>query len=105
MSFPGGLSDDDYTILKFIADREMVVDPKTVSANTGIDHARVKHRLRKLLEMGFLRRPDRIPEGMSERGLYEVTELGAAYADGDKTIAELRELMAEHERTSDQDNN
>lgn len=95
MSLPGGITDDDYDILEFIASRELVTDPKTVSVNLGIDHARVKHRMLHLLDAGFLKRPDETPEGMSDRGLYEATELGKTYARGDMTVSELRELVRE----------
>lgn len=103
MSFPGGLTDEDYTILKFIADREMVVDPKTVAANVDVDRGVVKNRLPKLREQGFLKRPEQVPDGLSPRGLYEATELGYAYAEGDKTIAELRELLREHGENGNND--
>lgn len=101
MEYPGGLSDAEYEILKFIADREMVADPKTVAANVDVPRNDIKNAMPRLMDKGFLKRPDRVPEGLSPRGLYEVTELGQAYAEGDKTIAELRDLV----RRYTEDNN
>lgn len=97
MSLPGGITEDDFRILEFIASRDMIADPKIVESNLDIGHARVKNRMQSMLKRGFLKRPDEVPEGLSAKGLYEVTKLGEAYARGDMTVAELREIVKKHD--------
>lgn len=93
MSLPGGLDEDDYTILKRMAESGMIGSPKVIAANTNLDHDRVKHRVIFLKNQGLLKQPDDLHPSVKPAGLYELTELGEAYGSGDMTINELQALM------------
>lgn len=96
---PGGLKQDDYDILEFLWNRNenLIADPKTIAVNTGIGHDRVNNRIRVLLENGLLQREKVEIDGLSSKGLYRTTDVGNAFASGDMTISELRELIANRE--------
>lgn len=83
-------NEDDEVILKTLSESGIVATPKMLAIETGIDYDILKNRMRELDAHGFVKNPDTVPDGLSSRGVYELTELGERYLDGDVTVAELR---------------
>lgn len=95
---PGRLTDDDFEILEFIGERDLITDVKTVEANLSIGYHRVNNRMRRLRELGLLKKPETTSDDISSKGLYEITELGLNLAKGDVSVGELRDMLDNQDR-------
>lgn len=84
-------NDDDEVILETFHQCGMVMTPKLLAFETDINYETIRKRIRLLEEHGFVKAPDEAPGDLSSRGVYEITDLGVRYIEGDVTIAELRD--------------
>ena len=83
---------DDETILEFLAEHQIPTTAQIMAFELDVKHGQLKNRLRTLREHGMVKHPDDIPEGLSARGVYEISALGRRFLEGDITLNELREL-------------
>ncbi|MFC7214577.1 MarR family transcriptional regulator [Saliphagus sp. GCM10025334] len=71
----------DDRILETLDDSGLVLSPKILSVNTDYSRHYLSTRLAELLESGLVNRVD--------DGLYEITDLGHAYLEGDLEADDL----------------
>ncbi|WP_248518424.1 ArsR family transcriptional regulator [Salinarchaeum laminariae] len=77
----------DDAILEFLlneVNRSLVASPSTIEANIEYGLTHVRRRLRELDDGDLLEYYDR------DRGLYQITERGCAYLDGEISADELK---------------
>ncbi len=86
------VSDGEYTVLEFLVAHDIAITPKTVAFELDLPYNSVKQHLRGLHEAGFVATPDDVPEGLTNTGVYRITDAGRRYVEGDITIEELRNL-------------
>ncbi len=71
----------DYEIMLFFDEHAILVSPRVLAANIEYDRQYVSKRCRTLTEAGLLEAVD--------TGLYQFTETGETYLDGDLDVSEL----------------
>ncbi|SIS10604.1 phage repressor protein [Natronorubrum thiooxidans] len=71
----------DYEIMLFFDDHPILVSPRVLAANIEYDRQYVSKRCRTLSEAGLLVAVD--------TGLYELTETGREYLEGELDVSEL----------------
>lgn len=88
------LVEDDFAILQWLAERDIVTTPKVLAYELDIGYSQIRKRLQVLEERNLVRRPEEpeVPNGVSASGVYMVTKLGKRIASGELTINEMREL-------------
>jgi DNA-binding HxlR family transcriptional regulator len=91
------ITEEDFVILNWLAERDIVTTPKVLAFETDIPHETIKHRLRALESHNLLQHPpeEHVPSGVKATGVYGITDLGKRVASGDMTIQEMRELEKE----------
>lgn len=90
---PKWMVEDDMTILEFMRDHPTPTTAQILAFELDdIKHPQLKKRLRVLRDHGMVAAPEHTPEGLSARGVYEITEFGRRYLSGDITIQEFREM-------------
>lgn len=97
------LVEDDFAILQWLAERDIVTTPKVLAYELDIGYSQIRKRLHELENRNLVRRPvDReVPNGVSATGVYMITDLGKQIASGELTINEMRELAEEGAFTPD----
>ncbi|WP_306052073.1 MarR family transcriptional regulator [Natronococcus wangiae] len=75
------MSPVDYEIILFFDEHPIQVSPKVLAANIEYDRQYVSKRCRTLTDAGLLESVD--------TGLYQLTEAGQAYLDGELDVSEL----------------
>ena len=73
----------DDRILETLAESELILSPRILSANTDYSRHYLSTRLGKLRDAGLV---DRVDEG-----LYRITDRGVAYLEGELDAEELEE--------------
>lgn len=73
----------DDRILETLADSDLVLSPRVLSTNTDYSRHYLSTRLGELRDSGLV---DRVDEG-----LYQITDRGRAYLDGELDASELEE--------------
>ncbi|MFC4246675.1 MarR family transcriptional regulator [Natribaculum luteum] len=71
----------DYEIMLFFDEHPILVSPKVLAADIEYDRHYVSKRCKILTEAGLLTKV--------ETGLYELTETGQTYLEGDLDVSEL----------------
>lgn len=99
------ISSEDFDILAWLAERDLVTTPKVLAFELDIPYEKIKNRLRVLESHNLLEHPpeDSVPEGVKSTGVYQITELGRRLASGDITIQEMRELEDEGAFNTEED--
>lgn len=75
------MSPVDYEIMLFFDEHAIQVSPRVLAANIEYDRQYLSKRCRKLAEVGLLE--------SVETGLYQLTEMGHSYLDGELDVSEL----------------
>lgn len=89
---PGWMTDDDEAILGFLHQTELYFTMKGLAFNLpNIGYYQVGNRVPVLNDKGFVERPAEAPDGVTNRGVYRISELGSRFVTGDITLQELRE--------------
>lgn len=92
---PSWMTDDDLRILEYLVETDMALTPKGLAFNLdGVNYYKAAARLQHLREHDMLEFPAPI-DGVKNDGIYQASELGKRFVDGDITLNELRELTDE----------
>jgi len=85
------MTESDHIILGFLAGHELEgfsAPPSVIASNANVSTSHVKNRLRTLLEVGLVERPEETP-----KGYYRLTDLGRRTLDDNLSDEEYRQLV------------
>lgn len=92
------MTDCDYQILEFLDRPGLVATTKVIVLNlTSEDCSEptLKKRVPTLRDRNLIEHPETVPEGVSKKGVYQITELGRRVVSGQISLSELHELEEE----------
>lgn len=79
----------DDAILELLDETGMALTPKVIAFQIEYDYTYLRQRLRALQEHGLIAYPEETPAGVSQSGVYEITQLGRRFLGGEASREEL----------------
>lgn len=88
------ISKGEEQVLAWFYEHDIVASPRTIAFELDLPHNSIKQHCMALVEYGFLEHPQP-PDGLTNTGIYAISNNGRRYIAGEMTISELRDLVDE----------